>query len=179
MGIIATVKVDHVSVHWAETPSPTVHFNAFGADGAPLPGLGGYVNLTVLGHKATWGHDGAAFVEALRVASLQLVRDFDEFSDENDEITLVLTQVAEYDRAGGHGVHVRFQRAGDPFEASLLFEKRPQWGGFSHNQKEMVTDAAVEADLDGRIDTIMAAATELVTKINKERTVEKKRGRKW
>ncbi len=181
MGIIASITVDRVELgNIRAKPWLSVHFNCFDLAGAPLPGLGGYVTLDVASQRPKWRLGADALVTTMQDRAREWIVRTDDYSEPDSLYEIIAIQCECYpaNMGGGQGFHVRFLRAGDPFEASILFENRPQWGTYMRNQKVRVPDD-LAPDIDATIEAIMGQAYDLAWLVNSERDVKKRKGATW
>lgn len=181
MGIIAGITVERVELGNIQDKAwLSVHFNCYDLAGAPLPGLGGYVTLNVAARRPRWKTAADDLVDTIQRLGQEWVARADEYSELDSQAALIQIECECYpaNMGGGQGFHVRFLRAGDPFEASILFENRPQWGTYMRNQRVRVPDDLVP-DIDATIEAIMGQAYDLAWLINSERDVKKRKGATW
>ena len=174
MNVITRVRVDSIGIENLNTVTPSVsfHFNCFGANDEPLPGLGGRINNAILEKNSAWHSQVDTFIATLIPKAKALVAEFDPY--DSVEIQVIAIQLKRY-RDGGQGINIVFRRDDDPFHSCLLFEyKRPPYEHLRINQKLDVTDEKVAYAVDARITQIMEAADALALQINRGRNIQRK-----
>ena len=186
MSTISRTRVDRVTIEWSMNKPPhlSAHFNCLDAEGHNLTGLGG--NYASYKHAATGQNkqDAEALIEAIIATACELVQEFDEWLEDGQTVTPSHVFFARYGPADsdGQGVHVRYQRPGDVFEASLLFESHP--AGLDgrllmrYNQKHDVTDLDALARINGIITATFEAVEGHVHAMNTARNTNRRPG-KW